>query len=190
MAAVGWKARARDLIDLTRHRPEVPAVEPLDVIDLRSVASEPLRVVTPRPTGVIAGGGAINSALGGFSRVPSAAGEATFGFHCSRLDDAAAPTGFTALTFERCGLEFQSSAYDWLVVAGSTATAMGSGRVDGVEGFTFELTATDADGVGRSRFRLKIWISATGGVIYDSMPRTRTAKPSPITRGTITVLAV
>ena len=62
-------------------------------------------------------------------------------------------------------------AYQWLVVAGAKAQYKGTGRLNGVPGYGFVLTATD----GQSRRRRGRQIpdqdhDARGAVVYDNIP--------------------
>src|SRR5439155_11096764 len=67
---------------------------------------------------------------------------------------------------------FKSTAYEWLVVSGAKARFRGTGSVNGVGGYGFELTAWDGQangGGGTDRFRIKIWNANQGnGVVYDN----------------------
>jgi hypothetical protein len=64
-------------------------------------------------------------------------------------------------------LRFHSHSYDWLVVAGKDrAQFNGMGFVNGVDGYTFMLTACDGGATAPDGFRIKIWDEV--GVVYDS----------------------
>ncbi len=69
-------------------------------------------------------------------------------------------------------LNFHSTGYVSLVVVGQTrADYSGTGTVNGVSGYEFIVSVID----GRStnspdRFRIKIWKTSTGSVLYDSQP--------------------
>src|SRR5262249_13144691 len=80
------------------------------------------------------------------------------------------PTGNTQFVFHAAMLNFQSTSYDWLVVAGARAKYKGTGSINGQPGYRFQLTAIDGDLLGgnsRDAVRLKI-DSENGGVIYDN----------------------
>ena len=66
-------------------------------------------------------------------------------------------------------LNFHSEAYQWLVVAGARAQFKGTGKINGTGNYGFMLTAIDGQvngGGGVDRFRIKIWDSDSGGVVY------------------------
>ena len=68
-------------------------------------------------------------------------------------------------------LNFQSTSYQWLVIAGAKAQYKGFGTINGSGDYGFLLTATDGQvngGGGVDKFRIKIWDKATGNVIYDN----------------------
>jgi hypothetical protein len=80
------------------------------------------------------------------------------------------PTGNTEFHFSTGNLRFQSTSYDWLVVAGSKAQYKGSGTINGAGTYGFMLTATDGqiNNSGVDTFRIKIWNKATGETVYDN----------------------
>jgi hypothetical protein len=83
------------------------------------------------------------------------------------------PTGKTEFQFQVANLNFQSSAYEWLVVSGARAQFKGSGQIDGAGDYGFLLTAVDGQvtgGGGYDKFRIKIWDRASGAVVYDNQP--------------------
>ena len=94
-------------------------------------------------------------------------GKATFGFVAKYKKGATVPDGQTQFMFQTAGLNFHSSSYDWLVVAGETARFKGWGTVNGEEGYRFMLWAGDGD---PDTFRIKIWTEAGGieTVVYDN----------------------
>ena len=66
-------------------------------------------------------------------------------------------------------MNFSSTSYDWLVIAGARAQYKGLGTINGVGGYQFLLTAVDGQvtgGGGSDLFRLKIWNGS--GVAYDN----------------------
>jgi hypothetical protein len=67
--------------------------------------------------------------------------------------------------------DFNGKATEWLVAAGATAYAQGTGKVNGRSGFAFLVSAVDGQepgGGGIDRLRLKVWNVATGEVVYDN----------------------
>lgn len=84
-------------------------------------------------------------------------------------------TGNTEFQFKAGDLNFHSTDYQWLVVAGARAQYKGSGSVNGAEGYSFMLTGIDGDLLGGTqpdRFRIKIWETTTGVLVYDNQPAT------------------
>ena len=121
--------------------------------------------------GFVTGGGWINSPLGAYSADPTLAGKATFGFVSRYQKGANTPTGRTEFQFHAGDLHFQSSSYEWLVVAGPRAQFKGSGTINKAGNYGFMLTAIDGQingGGGVDKFRIKIWDNATGIIIYDN----------------------
>jgi hypothetical protein len=83
------------------------------------------------------------------------------------------PAGNTEFQFKAGDLNFHSTSYDWLVVAGAKAKYKGSGTINGSGDYAFQLSATDGqvNGAGGvDKFRIKIWSKSGGGVIYDNQP--------------------
>src|SRR5205814_1739871 len=75
-------------------------------------------------------------------------------------------------------LAFHSTSYDWLVVAGSKVQFKGSGAINGAGDYGFMLTAVDGDlKGGDDTFRMRIWDTATGVVIYDNQLAAATVLP-------------
>ena len=73
--------------------------------------------------------------------------------------------------FKAGDLNFRSSSYDWLVVAGQDkAKYKGEGTINGNGGYGFMLTAVDnAASADPDTFRIKIWDkSADDSVLYDN----------------------
>ena len=83
---------------------------------------------------------------------------------------AARPDGTTRFRFTGEGLDFSSSAYDWLVVNRNSANAQfkGTGTIDGRPGaYDFMLWAGDSD--GGDTFRIRIWSHGDeSDVVYDN----------------------
>jgi hypothetical protein len=102
-------------------------------------------------------------------------GKATFGFVSKYKKGAQTPEGNTEFVFKAADLNFHSSSYDWLVVAGAKAKFKGTGTINGEGEFKFMLTALDADlnesdSFEVDRFRIKIWdeVDDTEFVVYDN----------------------
>lgn len=136
----------------------------------------PAYVVIYDPAGgFVTGGGWIWSPEGAFhpemAEYAGVTGKATFGFVAKYKNGANTPSGNTEFQFKAGHLNFKSSAYEWLVVAGNRAQYKGWGLINGEGNFQFMLTGIDGDlsgGDGNDRFRIKIWVEETGEVIYDN----------------------
>ena len=121
--------------------------------------------------GYVTGGGWVNSPLGAYMLDPTLAGKATFGFVARYLKGAKVPTGNTEFQFKAGNLNFNSTAYQWLVVSGAKAQFKGWGTINGDGNYAFMLTAIDGQvngGGGADRFRIRIWDDAGGAKIYDN----------------------
>lgn len=124
-------------------------------------------IVVYDPTGgFVTGGGWINSPAGAYTLNPTLTGKATFGFVSKYEKGANVPTGNTEFQFKLANLNFKSTSYDWLVIAGSKAQYKGTGTINGLGEYGFMLTATDGF---PDKFRIKIWDKVTGEIIYDNM---------------------
>lgn len=132
------------------------------------LACVPLPVYDPS-AGFVTGGGWIVSPVGAYTPDPLLTGRANFAFVARYQRGAQTPSGNTQFVFQAGNLNFRSTAYEWLVVAGARAQYKGTGTINGAPGFNFLLTAIDGDLLGGNqpdRFRLKIWDD--GGVVYDN----------------------
>jgi hypothetical protein len=121
--------------------------------------------------GFVTGGGWINSPAGAYPANPSLTGKANFGFVSKYQPGATVPTGQTEFRFKVANLNFHSSSYDWLVVAGARAQYKGTGTINGSGNYGFLLTAIDGQvsgGGGVDKFRIKIWDKGTGDIVYDN----------------------
>ncbi len=121
--------------------------------------------------GFVTGGGWINSPAGTYTADPSLTGKATFGFVSKYQKGATVPTGDTQFNFRTAGLDFHSTSYQWLVIAGAKAQYKGSGVINGSGDYGFLLTAIDGQvngGGGVDKFRVKMWAKDSGIVVYDN----------------------
>jgi hypothetical protein len=143
-----------------------------DACKVASAEYEYQYVVVYDPNGgFVTGGGWIISPAGAYAPDPSAAGKANFGFVSKYQKGATLPTGKTDFEFKAVGLEFASTAYEWLVVAGAKAQYKGAGTLNGVAGYKFILTAIDGQvsgGGGTDKFRIKIWKNGETTPVYDN----------------------
>src|SRR5918995_6503215 len=88
-------------------------------------------VVFNPSAGFVTGGGWIQSPPGAYTEDPTLTGKATFGFVSKYKKGATVPDGTTEFEFNAGNLYFQSSSYQWLVVAGGTkAQFKGSGTIN------------------------------------------------------------
>ena len=67
--------------------------------------------------GFVTGGGLLDSPAGAYKADPSLAGRAHFAFVSKYAKGASVPTGSTSFRFTAGGLDLESKAYEWLVVA-------------------------------------------------------------------------
>ena len=122
--------------------------------------------------GFVTGGGWIESPLGAYAADPSQGGKANFGFVAKYKKGATVPTGETQFCFHAGALDFHSTEYQWLVIAGAKAKYKGSGTIKGSSGdYGFMLSAVDGQlngGGGVDKFRIKIWDKATDTIVYDN----------------------
>jgi hypothetical protein len=128
-------------------------------------------VVYDPSAGFVTGGGWISSPAGAYRPDPTLEGRATFGFVSRYRNGAQQPDGTTEFQFRTANLNFRSTNYDWLVVAGARAQYRGYGAINGSGSFTFLLTAMDGQvngGGGTDKMRMKIWNTATNTLIYDN----------------------
>lgn len=122
--------------------------------------------------GFVTGGGWINSPVESDLLYMKTGGKATFGFVSKYEKGKNVPTGNTEFQFQAGGMNFRSSAYDWLVIAGSRAQYKGTGTINGAGNYGFMLSAVDGNLAGTAdpdRFRIRIWDKSQGDlVVYDN----------------------
>jgi hypothetical protein len=144
-------------------------------------------VVYDPAVGFVTGGGWINSPAGAYMADPSLTGKANFGFVSKYQRGATVPTGQTQFQFRVADLNFHSTSYQWLVIAGAKAQYKGTGTINGTGGYSFMLTAIDGQlggDAGMDRFRIKIWSQTTDEVIYDNqLGAPDTTEPSTVIQG-------
>jgi hypothetical protein len=159
-------------------------------------ASDSVMIVIFDPSaGFVTGGGTITSAAGAYPADPTLTGTAHFGFVSKYKKGANVPDGQTQFKFQVADFDFNSTAYEWLVVAGAKAQYKGTGTVNGSGNFGFLLSAVDGQvngGGGVDKFRIKIWdINNAGLVVYDNnlgaSEDIDSANPQAITHGSIVI---
>jgi hypothetical protein len=133
-----------------------------------SSSASVLVVVYDPSAGFVTGGGTLQSPPGAYRPDSALSGRATFGFVSKYKKGATTPTGQTEFQFHSAGFTFNSSSYQWLVVAGAKAQYKGTGTVNDVAGYGFLLTAYDGGKTGVDRLRMKVWQSSSGQVVYDN----------------------
>ncbi|HTY90368.1 MAG TPA: S8 family serine peptidase [Methanocella sp.] len=130
--------------------------------------------------GAVIGVGGFNSPAGAYAWKPAKSGPAAFGFASAYVTVKKVTTlqGITEFMILN-GLDpwFQSSSYDWLVVSGSKAIYQGTGKFigNGSKTYKFVLSTIDSGNNNQwnppaDKFRIKIWDSTTGAVVYDNQP--------------------
>lgn len=122
-----------------------------------------LVVIFDPSAGFVTGGGWIDSPEGAYKGDPSLSGKATFGFVSKYKKGARVPHGNTEFQFKAGDLNFHSSSYEWLVVAGKKATFKGEGTINGQGSYKFMIRAYDDN---PDSFRIQIWDDT--GTIYDN----------------------
>lgn len=148
-------------------------------------------VVYDPSAGFVTGGGWIDSPTGAYIANATLTGRANFGFEAKYQKGATIPTGQTEFQFQRAGLNFHSTSYDWLVVSGAKATYKGTGTINGSGRYGFLLSVIDGQvsgGQGSDKFRLKIWNKDQGdALVYDNQmacgDNTETADPCTVNGG-------
>ena len=142
--------------------------------DLDSGVSPPFQfvVVYDPAGGFVTGGGWIDSPEGAYASDPLLTGKANFGFASKYKKGADVPTGQTQFRFRVADLNFHSTSYQWLVVAGPKAQFKGDGTINGAGNYGFMLTALDAEltpSAEVDKFRIKIWDKDNGdAIVYDN----------------------
>jgi hypothetical protein len=147
---------------------ELTVTDPSEATDI----CQAMLVVYDPSDGFVTGGGWIWSPKGAYVANQWLEGKANFGFISKYKKGASEPTGQTEFVFQAGGLNFHSSSYDWLVVAGAKAMFKGVGTINGAGNYGFMLSAVDAaltPSTSEDRFRIKIWDKNVGdAVVYDN----------------------
>lgn len=114
----------------------------------------------------VTGGGWIDSPSGAYLADPSLVGKGEFSFDAKYVKNNPLPVGAVEYKIESAGLSFTATDLDWLVVYGESAWLRGMGAFNGIDGYSFMLTAGD----GTDTFRIQIWEVASGMLVYDNQP--------------------
>jgi hypothetical protein len=149
-----------------------------------SVSKSYMYVVVYDPNGgFITGGGWVNSPAGAYLSQPFSSGRANFGFVSKYRKGATTPDGNTEFQYHAGNLIFNSTAYEWLVIAGAKGQYKGSGTINGTGNYGFILTAVDG-GSYPDRLRIKIWDKVSGVLVYDNqLGASDTADPATLIAG-------
>lgn len=120
--------------------------------------------------GFVTGGGWIDSPAGAFPADIDLTGKANFGFVSKYKKGGYVPIGNTEFLFNAADLNFHSTSYDWLIIAGFKAMFKGTGTINGEGNYGFMLTAIDGEiSGGADQFRIKIWDTDNNdAIIYDN----------------------
>jgi hypothetical protein len=118
--------------------------------------------------GFVTGGGWIISPAGSAPGSPTATGKTNFGFNAKYTKGVAG--GETEFQFKEANINFHSTSYDYLVITavacGYKGQYTGSGTINGVAGYGFNVTVIDCGST--DKFRIRIWNKTTGLTVYDS----------------------
>jgi hypothetical protein len=149
--------------------PNVYNIEVTVTDDDGAAATAAVMVVVHDPTaGFITGGGWYNSLPGADVLNPAATGQAVFGFVAKYKKGATVPDGATMFYFRAGNMLFTSTAYEWLVVTGGCyAQYKGTGRINGVSGYSFMITVRDGKLCGTSD-GIRVKITGPSGLRYDN----------------------
>jgi hypothetical protein len=132
-----------------------------------SLPATTMVVVYDPSAGFVTGGGWIDSPAGAYKADVSLTGKANFGFVAKYKNGANVPDGNTEFQFKAGDMNFKSSSYEWLVVAGNKAQFKGVGTINGQGSYKFMISADDDN---PDTFRIKIWLEDNGveTVVYDN----------------------
>jgi hypothetical protein len=128
-------------------------------------------VIYDPSAGFVTGGGWIDSPEGAYVADRTLCGRANFGFVSKYKKGQTTPDGNTEFQFRAADLNFHSSFYDWLIIAGSKAMFKGAGTINGEGDYGFMLSAIDAaltPSTDSDLFRIRIWEMNTGDLVYDN----------------------
>jgi hypothetical protein len=130
-------------------------------------------VIFDPSAGYVTGHGTIDSPASAYTVDPSLTGKARFGFTAKYQKGAVTPSGHTSFRFKVADLDFRSTDYQWLVVAGPKAQYKGTGTINGEGNYGFMISAIDANltpSTDVDLFRIKIWDKDNeDSIVYDNM---------------------
>ncbi len=129
-------------------------------------------VIYDPSAGYITGLGTIFSPPGAYVPNPGLNGIANFGFVAKYWPGLQVPTGKTQFQFQIAELDFLSTNYQWLILAGARAIWKGTGTINGSGNYGFIISAIDEKWTpitNQDLFRIKIWDKNNNNmVVYDN----------------------
>ncbi|WP_166637255.1 HYR domain-containing protein, partial [Algoriphagus boseongensis] len=145
----------------------------VDVCGNEWTALTDLAVIFDPNGGFITGGGWIWSPKGAYLNDPDLEGRANFGFVAKYRKGSNRVDGNTEFQFKNGDLNFNSSSHEdmSLVIAGAKGIYKGTGKINGVEGYSFMVSAIDGalkESTESDKFRIKIWETISGNTVYDN----------------------
>lgn len=154
-----------------------------------SASYQSIVVINPAGASVTSSGNSkIDSVAGAMPGNPGAAGNVNLQV-MANYNGSGALIGNTSFDFNAGNLNFQSTAYDWLIANGSKATIHGTGTINGAGNYGFVVTVIDGGKKGPDWLRMKIWDKGTNVTVYDNqLGVADTADPTTVlSSGKITV---
>nr|WP_290427025.1 HYR domain-containing protein [Algoriphagus limi] len=145
----------------------------VDVCGNEWTALTDLAVIFDPNGGFITGGGWIWSPKGAYLNDSDLEGRANFGFVAKYRKGSNRVDGNTEFQFKNGDLNFNSSSHEdmSLVIAGAKGIYKGTGKINGVEGYSFMVSAIDGalkESTESDKFRIKIWETISGNTVYDN----------------------
>ncbi|NVJ64821.1 MAG: HYR domain-containing protein [Flavobacteriaceae bacterium] len=120
--------------------------------------------------GHITGGGFITSLPGDLTTDMGATGKSNYGFQGKYLPNGRLQ-GNMNFHLNSAGFKFKSESAQWMVIMDDNAIMKGVGTINDIGGYSYVATMVDIDVNNRTpndRFRIKIYETSTGNVIYDN----------------------
>jgi hypothetical protein len=90
-----------------------------------------------------------------------------YGFVAKYKKNSTLPEGETQFQYKPGNIDFHSSSLDWLVISGTRAQYQGTGTINGIGSYGFQVTAIQGN---PDRFRIRIWNKTTLAPVFDSEP--------------------
>ncbi len=123
--------------------------------------------------GALIAGGWFNSEQGFYLNDPSAEGKMFFNIYLSNKFSSNQPRGMVNLFLQRENFRFRSSNTEWLLIENSSATVIGTGKLNGTGNYGFLITAhKNIEGIEcpNGAVRLIIWdINDDERILYDNL---------------------